>query len=357
MICYSKLLFLKLQYGMFLCVHPSVRLCVRVSVRASVCFTSTLTPSTRLCSALLELNSNETMLIEDELLLPMLKDVSQGCRFLHAANPHKVIHGDLKAANILVDSRFRAKVADFGLSQKKQMGSTGTPFWMAPELLRGDSVNTTASDAYSYGIILYECYSRKDPYEGENAGQVLREVADPMINKRPPVPKDCPSQIAAIMRDCILADPEERPSFEELDKRLKRVDIEERKQPNDNKTSTTTTVSLFDIFPKHIAETLAAGKQVEPSHHDCVTIFFSDIVGYTELASTMEPRKVANMLDRLYSKLDSLSSTYDIFKVETIGDSYMCCSNLIKDQSDDHVKRIAEFAIEAIRAANQTLIE
>ena len=160
------------------------------------------------------------------------------------------------------------------------------------------------------------------------------------------------------MRDCILADPEERPSFEELDKRLKRVDIEERKQPTDDKTSpTTTTVSLFDIFPKHIAETLAAGKQVEPSHHDCVTIFFSDIVGYTELASTMEPRKVANMLDRLYSKLDSLSSTYDIFKVETIGDSYMCCSNLIKDQSDDHVKRIAEFAIEAIRAANQTLID
>jgi len=58
---------------------------------------------------------------------------------------------DLKAANILVDSRFRAKVADFGLSQKKNLGGTGTPFWMAPELLRMESPNTSMTDVYSFG--------------------------------------------------------------------------------------------------------------------------------------------------------------------------------------------------------------
>ena len=87
---------------------------------------------------------------------------------------------DLKAANILVDSRFRAKVssaaelhsfhsharkvvlnqhanllkqqvADFGLSQKKNLGGTGTPFWMAPELLRRESTNTDKTDVYSFG--------------------------------------------------------------------------------------------------------------------------------------------------------------------------------------------------------------
>jgi serine/threonine protein kinase len=85
--------------------------------------------------SLYDLLHNGTMVLDGELLLPMLRDVSQGCRFLHAANP-PVIHGDLKAGNILVDAKFRAKVADFGLSQKKQLGSgnvTGTPYWMAPE--------------------------------------------------------------------------------------------------------------------------------------------------------------------------------------------------------------------------------
>ena len=58
---------------------------------------------------------NNTIPLEGEILLPMLCDVTQGCRFLHSSDP-LVVHGDLKSANILVDSRFRAKVADFGLS-------------------------------------------------------------------------------------------------------------------------------------------------------------------------------------------------------------------------------------------------
>jgi class 3 adenylate cyclase len=86
------------------------------------------------------------------------------------------------------------------------------------------------------------------------------------------------------------------------------------------------------------------------------TIFFSDIVGFTTISSELDPRKVATLLDRLYTKLDALSRKHDVFKVETIGDAYMCASNLIKDQ-DDHAKRIAEFSIEAIAAANETAID
>ncbi|CAB9496911.1 Ephrin type-B receptor 3 (Fragment) [Seminavis robusta] len=300
-----------------------------------------------------DLLHNQSMILDGEIMLPMLRDITQGCRFLHAADP-PVIHGDLKCANILVDSKFRAKVADFGLSQKKQMGATGTPFWMAPELLRQESANTVSSDVFSFGIMLYEVFSRKDPYEGEDAQEVLKKVADPKVHKRPPVPKECPPQLAALKCDCLCEDPEERPSFEELDKRLKRIDVETT-APGDKKDRTT--VSLFDIFPKHIAEALRDGKQVEAEHKDVVTIFFSDIVGFTQLSSTMDPRKVAKMLDRLYQKLDTLSHEHDIFKVETIGDAYMAVTNLVKDQSTNHAIRIAEFAVDAIQAANETLID
>jgi serine/threonine protein kinase len=94
--------------------------------------------------SLFDLLHNETMIVEGEMVLQILRDIAQGLRFLHAAKP-QVIHGDLKAQNVLVDSKFRAKVADFGLSQKKDVGASGTPFWMAPELLRGESTNTAAS--------------------------------------------------------------------------------------------------------------------------------------------------------------------------------------------------------------------
>ena len=115
-------------------------------------------------------------------------------------------------------------------------------------------------------------------------------------------------------------------------------------------------MSLYDIFPKHIADALQAGRPVEAEHHDMVTIFFSDIVGFTEISSSLEPRQIADMLGRLYTKFDALSSKFDVFKVETIGDAYMAVTNLVKDQSSDHTKRIAEFAIAAIAAANETLI-
>lgn len=52
---------------------------------------------------------NDTMIIEGELVLPILLDIASGVRFLHAATP-QVIHGDLKAQNVLVDIKMRAKV-------------------------------------------------------------------------------------------------------------------------------------------------------------------------------------------------------------------------------------------------------
>ncbi len=61
--------------------------------------------------------------------------------------------------------------------------------------------------------------------------------------------------------------------------------------------------------------------QVEPEAFDDVTIFFSDVVGFTDISSRKPPAKVMNMLDRLYSRMDSTCTAYGLFKVETIGDA------------------------------------
>jgi len=313
-----------------------------------------------------DLLHNDTLVFEGDILLPILRDISQGLRFLHAANP-KVIHGDLKTKNILVDSKFRVKVADFGLSQKRQVGASGTPYWMAPELLRRESGNTPSSDVYAFGMILYETYSRKDPYEGEeNPMDVLRLVSDPTVNKRPEVPSSCPPFVRSLMADCLEGQPENRPDFQEIDLRLKRLKVDTvepmgklifSQQERKNQKFKETESLLFDVFPKHIAEALRDGRKVEPESRDVVTIFFSDIVGFTKISSSLSPIKISDMLDRLYSRFDQLSQKHDVFKVETIGDAYMAVTNLTKDQPNDHVKRIAEFSVNALQAAKETLID
>jgi len=113
----------------------------------------------------------------------------------------------------------------------------------------------------------------------------------------------------------------------------------------------------YGNFPQHIAEAIQTGRKIEPEHHDIVTIYFSDIVGYTDMCSILTPVKISDLLDRLYNKFDALSDKYEVFKIETIGDAYMAVSNLVKEQPEDHVKRIAEFARETVEAANQTVVD
>ena len=307
--------------------------------------------------SLRDILNNETMLVDGELLLPILRDIAQGIRFLHAASP-QIVHSDLKASNILVDARMRAKVADFGLSQKRNIGAAGTPFWLAPEVLRGETGNTTASDAYAFGIVIYEIYSRKEPYEGESPEDVLRLVVDKATNKRPPVPTCCPLKAQILMSDCLGGDPGKRPTFEELDLQLKRLDAVAM-DPIGLKSSRKdrTDALLFEVFPKSVAEALRDGRKVEPLSRDMVTCFFSDIVGFTDISSSLTPMKVADLLGRLYTRFDSLSRLYGVKKIETIGDSYMAVTNLTEEQSKDHTKRIAEFSMAAIQAANDTLID
>jgi serine/threonine protein kinase len=100
--------------------------------------------------SLYDLLQNETLHISGDLIVQIFRDVSQGLRFLHASKP-PILHGDLKAKNILVDSRFRAKVADFGLSKKTVGNLSGTPYWLAPEYLRGKTDYNASCDVYSFG--------------------------------------------------------------------------------------------------------------------------------------------------------------------------------------------------------------
>ena len=77
-----------------------------------------------------------------------------------------------------------------------------------------------------------------------------------------------PEKIKALMSDCLEDEADQRPSFQELDMRLKRIDAESAGQSAPVKSQ----VSLFDIFPRHVAEALRDGRKVEAEHKECATM-------------------------------------------------------------------------------------
>lgn len=73
-----------------------------------------------------------------------------------------------------------------------------------------------------------------------------------------------------------------------------------------------------------MAERLINKQTVNPEGFSCVTIFFSDIVGFTSISSNCKPLDVVEMLNDLYSAMDGECEIHDVYKVETIGKS--CCA-------------------------------
>ncbi len=87
---------------------------------------------------------------------------------------------------------------------------------------------------------------------------------------------------------------------------------------------------LLNILPEEIVEELKDSGNSKPVFYSSATVLFTDFQGFTEMAETLEPSKLISELDYCFSKFDSLMEKYNLEKLKTIGDSYMCVGGIPK---------------------------
>jgi adenylate cyclase len=104
---------------------------------------------------------------------------------------------------------------------------------------------------------------------------------------------------------------------------------------------------LHNILPATIAQRLQGGEEVIAEVFPEVTVFFSDIVGFTELAAQLSPHETVELLNTLFGKFDDLIEKHGVEKIKTIGDSYMVVGG-VPNRDPLHCQHVAAFALEAI---------
>ncbi len=160
-----------------------------------------------------------------EQLLDVAQQIAEG---LNEAHKSGVLHHDIKPANIMLDSKRRVKVLDFGLAmftgRERAPGETeenfitrtathwstgGTVPYMSPEQLRGE-LTDVRSDIFSFGVLLYECLTGRLPFRGETSIDILHAIL-----RQPPTPMrslvpDVSSEWEQLIERCLAKSPEQR---------------------------------------------------------------------------------------------------------------------------------------------------
>ena len=178
--------------------------------------TSSHTPTNNLNSSN---SSKPNQKLTFDMKMKFMKDCALGMNRLHCSRP-PILHLDLKPANLLVDENYDVKIGDFGLSKVNLSGNNrgllGSPAYMSPEMLLGQEYDEK-TDIYSFGMVLYEVITEKEPYAGKFRD--IKELTEAIVkqNARPAVDlKLFPPKIIKLLKECWDTVPHKRPSFEEI---------------------------------------------------------------------------------------------------------------------------------------------
>ncbi|KAG9355285.1 hypothetical protein JZ751_000123 [Albula glossodonta] len=302
---------------------------------------------------------NESITLDWMFRYSLINDIVKGMAFLH--NSVIVSHGNLKSSNCVVDSRFVLKITDYGLAsfrndpdREDAHAYYARKLWTASELLRSECPppsGTQKGDVYSFGIILQEVALRKGAFYLEGEPLSPKEIIDRVAlgewpYLRPAINTQSHSEeLGQLMQRCWSEDVAERPDFSQIKIFLHKHNGGSGSNILDN------LLSRMEQYANNLEELqLKRGETVQAEAFDSVTIYFSDIVGFTAISAESTPMQVVTLLNDLYTCFDAIIDNFDVYKVETIGDAYMVVSGLPVRNGKLHGREIARMSLALLKA-------
>uniref|UniRef100_A0AAX7UYG3 Guanylate cyclase n=1 Tax=Astatotilapia calliptera TaxID=8154 RepID=A0AAX7UYG3_ASTCA len=317
----------------------------------------------------------EETFMDWEFKISVMYDIAKGMSYLHASDIQ--VHGRLKSTNCVVDNRMVVKITDFGCNA---FLSPFQDLWTAPEHLRNEGTSQKG-DVYSFAIIAQEIVLRKNTFYTESCSDRSEKLSRlkssyfrPDLNFETASEKEL--EVYTLIKSCWDEDPEKRPDFKKVEiylgKIISKIHNQENESYLDNMIRRLQMYSRnleylveertalykaerdradnlnFMLLPGPVVKSLKETGAVEPELYDEVTIYFSDIVGFTTLCQYSTPMEVVDMLNDIYKGFDSIVDHHDVYKVETIGDAYMVASGLPKRNGNRHAVDICRMALDIL---------
>jgi serine/threonine protein kinase len=145
--------------------------------------------------------------------LLIARQVANALAYVHSK---RIIHRDVKPDNIRIDTSGNIKLMDFGVAKSGELSLTasgftvGTPYYMAPEQIRG-AKPTHLVDIYAFGVVLFELVTETRPFEAPTPSEIFDLILSRPLDPRPLVRLGVPSSLVDLIRAATDKDPAQRP--------------------------------------------------------------------------------------------------------------------------------------------------
>ncbi|OQV12897.1 Atrial natriuretic peptide receptor 1 [Hypsibius exemplaris] len=317
-------------------------------------------------------------IISREFQKSFVQDLIQGLHYIHTSKFRK--HGKLSSLCCIIDKHFVVKISKLGHEQLMELNAPNRTeplafefsIWNAPEQQTGRSMPDAKSDIYALGVILFEVFTNNSLLE-----MLSRQNESPLVKWFESVLTH--GQTSTLILNCCNEDPLERPTIHTVQKDIF-TELQIRAQDNlmsrtlarlaahahdlEAKVGERTRdlveqrrlcdLLLEEMLPRLIVERLRANLDVTPRMFDSVTVYFSDIDGFGDFALVNSPYDVISFLNQVYSTLDVLIAKFDVYKVETINDSYVVVSGIPIPNGQKHAAAVAFMSLAFMKAYSES---